>query len=251
MYKLQVSPLRLNYTYILWYKNIATFVCTMVLPLALLAYWNTKTYRVMMNRPRIFRRGDTALEKETLCLKVLKKFKLKNEKKKEGSEENSEDKKDGTSLITTSKDESASNVTDNRCTVGKTSSGSNGTSELELQHTTNLAVSSHDSLQQSCHPMSTIKREEDGKARILFVVIFIFLACNTPRFVLNFEECLAGRDYTAAAKAGCNLHPFWALVLNHVSQLLICVNSSLGFVIYCVMSRDFRSVLSEKVNKYL
>ena len=87
VYKLQVSPLRLNYTYILWYKNIATFVCTMVLPLALLAIWNTKTYRVMVNRPRIFRRGDTALEKETLCLKVLKKFKLKNEKKKEESKQ--------------------------------------------------------------------------------------------------------------------------------------------------------------------
>ena len=94
------------------------------------------------------------------------------------------------------------------------------------------------------------ERRNQCQMRAHMVVIFIFLACNTPRFVLNFEECMAGRDYTAAAKTGCNLHPFCALVLYHISQLLICVNSSLGFVIYCVMSSDFRSVLRDKANKY-
>ena len=103
----------------------------------------------------------------------------------------------------------------------------------------------------SSHPMHKIKREEERKARILFVIILIFLACNTLRFILNFEECLAGRDYAAAALAGCTIHPFWALVMNHCSQLLICINSSLGFVVYCVMSQEFRKVLWERVNKYL
>ncbi len=44
---LQVTSLRLDPSYILWYKNAATFGLTLLLPLVLLAYWNTQTYRIM------------------------------------------------------------------------------------------------------------------------------------------------------------------------------------------------------------
>ena len=42
-----MTSLRLDPSYILWYKNAATFGLTLLLPLVLLAYWNTQTYRIM------------------------------------------------------------------------------------------------------------------------------------------------------------------------------------------------------------
>ena len=253
-YKLQVSSLRLDYHYILWYKNIATFACTMVVPFVLLAYWNTQTYHVLSNRTNIFSTHEKRGEKDTFCIRMLKKARLQNCDTQEGKDDELckvESKE--TSRITSSKDEASSKGDSNgNSRTKETGVKTSSLNEITQQQHPNehRSATAHETLQQGSNSVSKIKREEDGKARILFVVIFIFLACNTPRFVLNFEECLAGRDYTAAAKAGCNLHPFWALVLNHISQLFICVNSSLGFVIYCVMSRDFRNVIMEKIKKY-
>ncbi len=94
--------------------------------------------------------------------------------------------------------------------------------------------------------MSAIKREEEHKARILFAIIAAFAAFNMPRFVLNFEELLASRDYAFSLRRGCMAHPAWALILNHCSELAICANASLGFVVYCVMSTDFRYFFLKK-----
>ena len=75
-------------------------------------------------------------------------------------------------------------------------------------------------------------------------LLFIF------RFTLNFEECLAGRDYESAALRNCNLNPFWALIMNHCSQVLLCVNASMGFLVYCIMSSDFRKELTQRFESW-
>ena len=46
-----------------------------------------------------------------------------------------------------------------------------------------------------------------------------------------------------AKEKNCTLMPFWILILNRTSQLLLTVNASLGPVVYCVMSIDFRHEL--------
>ncbi|TRY68381.1 hypothetical protein TCAL_12021 [Tigriopus californicus] len=101
-YQIAVTPFRMDHRYILWYKNIATFLVTLFVPLTLLIYYNVNTYLGI--RARSLRRVTT----------------VNNE---------------------------------------------------------------------------IIKREEEFKARILFVIIIIFFLCNSLRFVINFEECLAQRDY--------------------------------------------------------
>ena len=40
-----------------------------------------------------------------------------------------------------------------------------------------------------------------------------------------------------------------ALVLNHCSELAICINASLGFVVYCVVSIEFRRELAKLVRR--
>ena len=69
---------------------------------------------------------------------------------------------------------------------------------------------------------------------------------NSFRFILNVEECFSGRDYGFSREHNCSLLPFWFLVTNHCSQLLICINASLGFVVYCVMSPEFRAELAAR-----
>ena len=45
--------------------------------------------------------------------------------------------------------------------------------------------------------------------------------------------------------------PFWELVLNHVSQLLICINASTGFILYLAMSKEFRRQVSSFRRSFL
>ena len=97
--------------------------------------------------------------------------------------------------------------------------------------------------------MHSIKKEEERKAKLLFVIIVILLCCNLLRFLLNFEECVSMRDYARAAEESCNLNPFWALVVNHCSTLMLCFNASIGFAIYCFMSSDFRAELRARFDR--
>ena len=42
-----VSELRLNPHYVIWYKNFVTLLATLIIPFALLAYWNYMTAKVI------------------------------------------------------------------------------------------------------------------------------------------------------------------------------------------------------------
>jgi hypothetical protein len=46
---------------------------------------------------------------------------------------------------------------------------------------------------------------------------------------------------------GCNGLSFWTLIAGNVSQLLMVVNSSMNFFIYCLMSGVFREVLTANI----
>ena len=49
-YYLAVSDFYLNPDYILWYKNLASFVVPLLLPLILLAFYNCSTYNRINQR---------------------------------------------------------------------------------------------------------------------------------------------------------------------------------------------------------
>ena len=50
---LEIHPLRYNNHYVLWYRNIAVLIVTLVIPLVLLAYWNFNTLLVIIRRRRL------------------------------------------------------------------------------------------------------------------------------------------------------------------------------------------------------
>ncbi|TRY73828.1 hypothetical protein TCAL_01922, partial [Tigriopus californicus] len=114
----------------------------------------------------------------------------------------------------------------------------NHTTTTNTATTTNTTNTTTTSIHNQ--PFQTLKTEEANKIRILFVILLLFFVCNTLRFFLIFEECVANRDHKFAEEHHCVAIPFWVLIINRVSQLFLTINASLGAFVYCVMSIEFR-----------
>ena len=50
---LTINPIRFNWHYVIWYKNVTVILISLILPFILLAYWNMKTVAVMVRRRRL------------------------------------------------------------------------------------------------------------------------------------------------------------------------------------------------------
>ena len=48
-----LSPIRLNWHYVIWYRNFAGLMVSLVVPFTLLAYWNFNTLSVLLRRRRL------------------------------------------------------------------------------------------------------------------------------------------------------------------------------------------------------
>ena len=48
-----INPIRLNWHYVIWYRNFAGMVVSLVVPFVLLAYWNFNTLLVLLRRRRL------------------------------------------------------------------------------------------------------------------------------------------------------------------------------------------------------
>ena len=56
-----VDPIRLNWHYVIWYRNFAGMLVSLVLPFTLLAYWNFNTLSVLLRRRRLRNRPRQVL----------------------------------------------------------------------------------------------------------------------------------------------------------------------------------------------
>ena len=50
---MKINPIRLNWHYIIWYKNFTVILISLIVPFVLLAYWNANTLAVMLRRRRL------------------------------------------------------------------------------------------------------------------------------------------------------------------------------------------------------
>jgi hypothetical protein len=48
-----LNPIRLNWHYVIWYRNFASLMVSLVVPFTLLAYWNFNTFLVLLRRRRL------------------------------------------------------------------------------------------------------------------------------------------------------------------------------------------------------
>ena len=59
---INLQPIRLNWHYVLWYRNVAVLFLSLVIPLILLAYWNFNTLSVILRRQRMRNRPSICSE---------------------------------------------------------------------------------------------------------------------------------------------------------------------------------------------
>lgn len=85
-------------------------------------------------------------------------------------------------------------------------------------------------------------------APILFGVVIVFVLCNSLRVILNIYDFSVVDSIIDCEKKGVGrLPPSWILCSISVSHLLLMVNSSVNFLVYCVAGTRFRRVLVRKV----
>ena len=91
------------------------------------------------------------------------------------------------------------------------------------------------------------KAEAARQAYVLFAICFMFFMGHFLRIVLDIHEFIALEDYMERREKNCLQVPFWAMVAGSVSQVLLILNSSINFAIYCCMAREFRQIFFSRV----
>lgn len=83
--------------------------------------------------------------------------------------------------------------------------------------------------------------EENRQALVLFFIVLLFLVCNVPRIVLNFYEMLTINAFRENVDNICFQLPEWVMITTSLSLLLMTINSSINFLIYCFLNPTFRT----------
>ena len=110
----------------------------------------------------------------------------------------------------------------------------------------NLTRASMISKQRSTAGKQQNKNNNDhGRTVVLFAIVILFFVCHALRIILNIEEVANSVSSEGDSKTEtiCPILRFWAVVLIPVSNLLIQVNASANFFIYCFCDRVFHEVL--------
>jgi hypothetical protein len=97
------------------------------------------------------------------------------------------------------------------------------------------------------------KREKDmiQQTMILFSVVILFGLFHILRIILNIEEFSSLDDRKMAKENKCQWLQYWTIIASPVSHLLLQINSSINFVIYCYFNKSFRDKLISWINPML
>ena len=101
-------------------------------------------------------------------------------------------------------------------------------------------------LHHNCGHPNKGYREEKRSSIVLFTIVILFFVCNAPRLLLNFYEFFT----IEKLKDQCYTIPLWTMVLTSVSLLLMTINSSINFFVYCFANSAFREELYERVSQF-
>ena len=82
---------------------------------------------------------------------------------------------------------------------------------------------------------------------VLFVIVILFFLSHVLRIALNIEEFESLYHVKEAEEKGCAWLRYWTILAVPVSNLLLQINSSMGFLIYCVFNKTFRKTLKAKL----
>ena len=102
----------------------------------------------------------------------------------------------------------------------------------------NVPIASH--IQQKLK-----QREKDmiQQTMILFSVVILFGLFHILRIILNIEEFSSLDNRKNAKEKGCEWLQYWTIIASPVSSVLLQLNSSFNFIIYCFFNKSFREKL--------
>ena len=84
---------------------------------------------------------------------------------------------------------------------------------------------------------------------MLFVIVIFFFLSHVLRIALNIEEFESLYHFKEAEEKGCAWLRYWTILAVPVSNLLLQINSSMNFLIYCICNKTFRKALKAKLSR--
>jgi len=210
IYMAAPSALRLNHHYNVWYGNISRLIVQGVIPFACLSFFNYRIYWVMRRRRQLVNRPYNATANAN------------NEKNKKpvGS--------------------SAATVLNQVYTANGSSSHPNVSTSLQATSASNSKAGGGSN---GKNESAERKASEAQQAAVLFIIVLLFFISYTPRFLINLHELWNLDLLTEMVQSDCDNFPRWIESIASVSHLLMTLNASVNFYIYCFMCHTFRSVL--------
>ena len=98
------------------------------------------------------------------------------------------------------------------------------------------------------HPKSKRSREFQ-LARMMMVLVMVFLFLNSPRLVLSLVEVTQLSTVEKCYKLGLDFHIYkTTYLLDFTARFLVILNSSINFIIYCMAGSQFRHKLLTILN---
>ena len=84
-------------------------------------------------------------------------------------------------------------------------------------------------------------------AMILAGIVIVFCVCHSLRVFLAFYYVsVVERTNQCTEKGEETSHPFRLYIISALNHLMLMVNSSINFIIYCAVGSKFRKVLKDK-----
>ena len=92
------------------------------------------------------------------------------------------------------------------------------------------------------------RTKEFQLARTMMVLVMVFLILNTPRIILGVIEVSQLRTVEQCYENELEYYVSkQAYILDFFARLLVILNSSMNFLIYCMVGSEFRSKLCTKL----
>ena len=91
------------------------------------------------------------------------------------------------------------------------------------------------------------RRKEFMLAKTMMVMVLVFLILNTPRIILGVMEVSELRNVELCYEKDMDYNmPKQTYIFDFFARFLVIINSSVNFLIYCVVGSEFRRQLCTK-----
>ena len=95
-------------------------------------------------------------------------------------------------------------------------------------------------------------RNQLNQTIILFAIVLIFIVTNILRISLNISDLILHDTTKRLYDDNCTYGlPYWHMIAIPISQILMDLNSSVNFFVYCAFNQSFRSVIHQHACRLL